>query len=132
MRSSSDRAQTEPIAALVAVFALGVGLSLYAGVLDSTLPSLTDDSELTPIATEKLVTESSSFGIVDPPIEDAVAAARPTGHAMNATLRSGSSSWRGGPPDVEGSDCVIREVSVRTAPGIVRPGDLEVCLWPEP
>ena len=46
MSSSPGRAQTEPLAALVAVFALGVGLSLYAGALDATLPALTTDREM--------------------------------------------------------------------------------------
>ena len=38
MSSWSGRAQTEPLAALVAVFALGVGLSLYAGALEGSAP----------------------------------------------------------------------------------------------
>ena len=86
--SSPDKGQTEPLAALVAAFALGVGLSLYVGVLDSTLPSLTVESEMAPIAADRFVEEASALGVVRPPIGDAVDAASPNGYATNATLRS--------------------------------------------
>lgn len=129
--SSPDRGQTEPLAALVAVFALGVGLSLYVGALDSTLPSLTVESEMAPIAAHRFLAEASDLGVVRPPIGGAVDAASPNGHAMNATLRSGSGVWTAGPTREPSADCVRRRVSVRTAPATVRPGLLEVCVWPE-
>ncbi len=129
--SSPDKGQTEPLAALVAVFALGVGLSLYVGVLDSTLPSLTVESEMAPIAADRFVEEASALGVVRPPIGDAVDAASPNGYATNATLRSDPGVWTGGPTREPSADCVRRRVSVRTAPGRVRPGTLEVCVWTE-
>lgn len=131
MPSSSDRGQTEPLAALVSVLALGIGLSLYVGVLDSTLPFLASDADMAPVAADALVAEASPFGVVHPPLGAAVAAARPNGHAINGTLRTESRTWREGPPRAEVADCVTRTVSVRTAPGTVRPGALEVCVWPE-
>jgi hypothetical protein len=130
MLYSSDSGQTEPLAALVAVFALGIGLSLYVGVLDSTLPMLSTESEITPTAADKLVAESSSFGAIRPPIGGAVAASRPRGYELNATVRADETIWTGGPPRVGAADCLERSVSVRTAPGQVRPGILEVCVWP--
>lgn len=130
MPSSSDKGQTEPLAALLAVFALGLGLSLYVGVLDSTLPLLSSERDITPTAAERLVTESSSFGVLDPPIAGPAAASRPTGYELNATVRADGAVWTGGPTRVESSDCTTRSVSVRTAPGRVRPGLLEVCVWP--
>ena len=130
MLSSSDRAQTEPLAALVAVFALGLGLSLYAGVLDSTLPLLSTEREITSTATDRFISESSSFGALDPPIADAVAASRPTGYELNATVRAETSVWNGGPRRADSADCTTRSVSVRTAPGQIRPGRVEVCAWP--
>jgi hypothetical protein len=129
--SSSGRGQTEPLAALVAVFALGVGLSLYVGALDSTLPSLTIESEMAPVAADRFVDEASSLGVLQPPIEGSADAASPNGYGMNATLRSGSDVWHGGPRRSSTGGCVRRTVRVRTAPGIVRPGTLEVCTWPE-
>jgi len=131
MSSSPDRGQTEPLAALVAVFALGVGLSLYVGVLDSTLPSLTEESEITPIAADRLVDEASTSGAIRPPIGTAVERARPDGYAMNATLRADSAVWHGGPIRPPTADCVRQRVRVRTAPATVRPGSLEVCVWTE-
>jgi hypothetical protein len=131
MASSSDRGQTEPIAALVAVLALGMGLSLYVGVLDSTLTSLTGDADVAPIAADALVAEASPFGVVHPPLGATAAAARPNGYALNGTLRTEPRTWREGPPRAAGADCATRTVSVRTAPGTVRPGTLEVCVWPE-
>jgi hypothetical protein len=129
MPSSPDRGQTEPLAALVAVLALGIGLSLYVGVLDTTLPLLSSDSEITPAAADRFLAESSTFGTVHPPIADSVAASRPTGYELNATVRAEGSVWAGGPRRVEAADCTVRSISVRIAPGRIRPGRLEVCTW---
>lgn len=131
MSFSSDRGQTEPLAALIAVFALGVGLSIYVGVLDTTVPMLTDDADMTPTAADALVNEASSFGTVQPPLGDAVEAARPKGYGMNATLTTRDGAWSGGSTSPSEIHCGTRTVSVQTAPGVVRPGTLEVCLWPE-
>ncbi len=130
MQSSSDRGQTEPLAALVAVFALGVGLSMYVGVLDSTLPLFSSETDITPTAADKLVAESSSFGSVRPPIEGSVADSRPSGYRLNATLRADGMTWTGGPPIDGSADCLQRSVSVRTDPGRIRSGVLGVCTWP--
>ena len=130
MQFSSDRGQVEPLAALVAVFALGLGLSLYVGVLDSTLPLLSNDRDVAPTAAERLVTEGSSFGVFEPPIAGSVADSRPRGYELNATVRADGSVWTGGPPRVGSPDCADRSVNVRTEPGRIRPGILEVCVWP--
>lgn len=129
MSSWSGRAQVEPLAALAAVFAVGVGLALYAGALDATLPRLTPDREVAPTAADRVTTEATSFGAVDPPLSDAVDAARPTGYELNATLRAGNGTWSDGPPSPSTADCERRDVAVRVAPGRVRPGRLEVCAW---
>jgi hypothetical protein len=130
MSSSSAKAQVEPLAALAAVFAVGVGLTLYVGALDGALAALDDDREMAPTAADALVAESSSFGVVDPPLSAAVERARPTGYRLNATLATGGKRWQAGPPRSRSADCVERRVSARIEPGIVRPGRLEVCAWP--
>lgn len=130
MPSSSDSGQTEPLAALAAVFALGVGLTLYAGALDSTLPRLSSDREMSATAADRLTAEASSLGAVDPPVSSAVSAARPTGHRLNATLQTADSKWHVGPPTPRDIECERRRVSVRVSSGRVRPGRLEVCAWP--
>ena len=129
MSSSSGRGQVEPLAALAAVFAVGVGLTLYVGALDTTLPRLTSDREVAPAAADRLTAEASSFGAVDPPLEESVAAARPTGFELNATVRTKDAEWTSGPPTPSDAECEHRGVSVRVAPGCVRPGGLEVCVW---
>ena len=131
MSSSSARGQTEPIAALIAVFALGIGLSLYVGVLDSTLSSFTDDREIGPTAADRFLAEAESFGVVEPPIAEAATAASPDGYRLNATVRTSEGNWAGGPPRAEHRACADRSISVRAAPGTVRSGRLEVCVWPE-
>lgn len=130
MSSSPGRAQTEPVAALAAVFALGIGLSLYAGAIDTTLPQLRTDREMAPHAADQLETAGSSFGAVDPPVNGSVEAARPTGYRLNASVRSGEDRWTGGPPRPASPECVARQVTVRVAPARVHPGTLEVCVWP--
>lgn len=129
MLSSSGRAQVEPLAALAAVFALGVGLTLYAGTVDSTLPSLTTDRAVAPTAADRLVAEASSLGAVEPPLERAADSARPTGYELNVTLRADGTTWTAGASRRAAGDCHRRGVSAHVAPGQVRPALLEVCVW---
>lgn len=129
MSYSSDRAQVEPLAALAAVFAVAVGLALYAGALDATLPLLTSDREVAPTAADRLTSEASSFGAVDPQLTGPVEDARPTGYELNATLTTTEGTWTSGPTKPPTTECDRRVVSVRVAPGRVRPGRLEVCAW---
>lgn len=131
MPSWSGRGQVEPLAALAAVLAVAVGLSLYVGVLDTTLPELTTDRRMAVTAADRLVTEATSFGAIATPLDEPAEAARPTGHELNATLRSDGRTWTAGSPRPPSADCVTRRVTVGVAPGRVRPGRLEVCTWPE-
>lgn len=126
----SARAQVEPLAALVAVFAVGVGLSLYAGVLDATLPTLTPARETAPVAADRFVAEATAGGAVVPPISVAGEAARPDGFDLNATVSTPGDTLATGPPVPDGAECDHRTVSVRVEPGRIRPGRLEVCVWP--
>lgn len=129
MSSWSGRGQVEPLAALAAVFAMGVGLALYVGALDATLPRLSPSREVVSTAADRLVAEASSFGAVSPPLADPVAAATPNGYDLNATLRAANRTWTGGPPTPPDADCERRVVTTRVAPASVRPGSLEVCAW---
>jgi hypothetical protein len=129
-KASPERGQVEPLAALAAVFAVGVGLSLYVGTLDGALAVLDDDREMAPTAADAFVAEASTFGVVDPPLSTAASAASPRGYRLNATLSIGEHRWLAGPSRERDADCVERRVSARTAPGTVHPGRLEVCVWP--
>lgn len=130
MQFSSDSAQVEPLAALAAVLAVGVALSLYAGALETAMLSLGSDREMASTAADRLLDETSGVAVVRPPIDDAATTARPAGHDLNATLRADERAWRVGPSLAGAADCERRRVSVRTAPGAVDPGLLEVCVWP--
>lgn len=128
MSHSSDNGQVEPVAALVAVFAVCTGVTLYVGILDQTVP-FDSERDIPDTAADALVSELSSFGVVDPPIATAVRNATPNGYRMNATLRSQGDTWRGGPTIPTEHDRVDRRVSVRVEAGVVRPGRIEVRLW---
>jgi hypothetical protein len=130
VRFASARGQTEPLAALAAVFAVAVGLSLYVGALDATLPVPGAERDVAPTAADRVTAEATTFGAVRPPISDAAAAARPTGYELNATLVVDESIRTAGPSTPSTAACTDRRVSVRVAPGRVRPGRLEVCVWP--
>jgi hypothetical protein len=129
MSFSPDRAQVEPLAALAAVFAVGVGLALYVGVLDVATPLTNGDREMAPAAADRVTAAASSFGGIEPPDGSTVAAARPTGYDLNVTLRTADASWAAGPPRTGDAACERRSVGVQVAPGRIRPGELEVCTW---
>jgi hypothetical protein len=130
MRRSSDRGQTEPFAAVAAVLAVSVGMTVYAGVLDDSVPAPPDRR----IATETLDAverAAETAGIVDPAaVEGSVG---PDGWRVNLTLRAGGHRWCIGPePPTGDSDSLTRStrpVSVRLEPGRVRPGNLEAVVW---
>lgn len=128
MSRSSDSGQVEPIAALVAVFAVCVGVTLYVGVLDDHLPIETDRA-LEETAADRLVAEASSDGVVEPPVPTAARAATPTGYRLNATVRADDRTWASGPTPPADVTRAERRVPVRVEPGVVRPGRLEVRLW---
>lgn len=130
MSSWSDRAQVEPLAALAAVLAVCIGLSLYVGVFEAALVSLSPDRAVAPTAADRFVATASSFGSVSVPIGDSAEKARPAGYELNATVIADGSAWTAGPTQPDESECVRRQVSVRSEPATVRPATLEVCVWP--
>ena len=128
MSRSSAKGQVEPLAALAAVFALCVGLSLYVGVYGSVSPST--EREVAPTATDRFVTEATDFAALVPPFDTAADAARPTNYGLNATVQSGNETWAAGPTPPTDVERAERSVSVRVEPGMVRPGRVEVTVWP--
>lgn len=121
------RGQTEPIAALVAVLAVGVALGLYAGAAADALPS-SERSDATP-AMERLASEAITDGTVDPvalPDPDRLA---PAGQNASVTLRYDCVERRYGPAPPRGADSETRSVAIRIAPGDRRTGELTVEVW---
>jgi hypothetical protein len=126
----SGRAQVEPLAALAAVLAVCIGLTLYAGAVEAVLVSLSPDRAVAPTAADRLVTTTSSFGSMVVPLGPNASSARPAGYELNATVVADGSTWTVGPTPPDASECARRRVSVRIDPATVRPGTLEVCVWP--
>lgn len=123
----SGRAQAEPLAALVALFAVGAALSVYAGVLDGTL-STTDRNPAEPTVerAERAVTE---VGVVDPDTLPTGLRAGPEGYRVNLTLDAAGRTWRAGPTPPPSADSADLAVSVRVGPGRIRPGRLRAEVW---
>jgi hypothetical protein len=124
---SSNRAQVEPLAALVTVFAVGVALTTYTGVLGATLP--TPDRNLAEPTVERATCAVTKTGVADPEALAAGLRAGPEGYRLNLTLRAAGRSWHAGPTPPPSADAADSAVSVRVAPGSVRPGRLRAEVW---
>lgn len=126
-----DRAQAEPTVALAAVFAVALGVSVYAGVLAGALPDA--DRDLAEPTLRRLHERVTSGGVADPArLRTAAASAGPSGYELNATLGVDGRRWSVGPNPPETADAAdgaSRPVSVRLGPGRVRPGRLRAEVW---
>jgi hypothetical protein len=128
MSRSSARAATEPLAALVAVFAVSTGLVLYAGVLDDTVADVTGDRNLATPAADAVERNLTTAGLVDPDrVEDSLSAI-PSGYEGNVTLRA-ERRWTAGPTPPADADTDRRTVSVALGAATVRRGTLRVRVW---
>lgn len=126
---SSDRGQTEPLAALLAVAFVGIGLSLYAGVLEDALgePPERDHAEPTLDRVERTVAPA---GVARPKRLGDALANGPDGYRLNVTLTTADRRWPTGPaPPNATVDRATRQVSVAVGPGDVAPGELAVVVW---
>lgn len=123
------RAQVEPLAALAAVFAVVVGLGLYAGALDGAVPP-DQEPEPAPTVVDSVADAASDpTGVVEPSLLPTAQSTVPDDRRVNATLTAGSERWVVGPPVPEGpTDRAARRVGVRTGDGIAL-GRLRVVVW---
>ncbi|MFB6080168.1 MAG: hypothetical protein ABEJ81_04135 [Haloferacaceae archaeon] len=129
-RSSARRGQVEPTVALAAVFAVVVGIALYAGVLAGAMPGARDRNLAAPAA-ERIHDElAPTADIVVPDRIDRAAVAAPDGYRVNVTVRVATRRWTTGPTAPPTADVATRRTSVRLGPGRVRPGTLRVEVWP--
>jgi hypothetical protein len=127
-RSSARRGQVEPVAAIVAVFALGVGLTVYAGAVDDALPGTEPRNVAQPTlsAVEDAVERA---GVVRPDRLSRVGSVVPAGRRLNVTLTAGERAWSHGDPAPDSAQRASTRVSVELGPGRVRPGRLTVRVW---
>jgi hypothetical protein len=122
------RAQVEPLAALVAVFAVGAALTAYTGVLDATVPTTDRDlAEPTVERVERAVSDET--GVLLPTTLAEGLRAGPEGYALNLTLNSAGQTWQAGPTPPPSADTAELAVSVRMGPGQIRPGRLRAEVW---
>lgn len=128
MSRSSGRAQVEPLVALVAVAAVCLGLSLYAGVLDDVLRDRSERATPETVADRALAAVAPA-GVARPALLPEAAATAPDGYRVNATLLTGDRRFAAGPAPPAGARTATRPTGVRVAPGDVRPGALRVVVW---
>lgn len=126
--SSRCRGQVEPFAALVAVLAVGLAISLYATVLSDADPG-GSDRNVADIAVDRVYRNVSDGSVVEPGRIARAPAVAPAGYETNVTLAVGEATWRAGPSPPESAERASRRVNVRLAPGNVRPGRLTVVIW---
>lgn len=124
------RGQVEPLAALAAVFAVVVGLGIYAGALDAVVPAPRAE-RLAPAAADAVSAAATDpTGVVDPGRLPAAIDAGPRGHRLNATLRAGDRRWTAGPPvPASATDRASKRVSVRGPADRPAVGRLRVVVW---
>lgn len=128
LSSDSARAQVEPLAALAAVFAICVGLALYAGVLSSVTPGT--GRELADPTLDRVHDRLSTGGVAVPERLDAAQAVGPDGYDLNVSLAADDRQWGVGPtPPPGAADTASRSTGVRVTPGRVAPGRLRVVVW---
>lgn len=128
MSRSSDRAATEPLAALVAVFAVSTGLALYAGVLDDSLAEATGERNVAGPTADAVERNLTTAGVVDPARVNDSLDAIPSGYEGNVTLRA-EQRYTVGPTPPADADTDHRTVSVALGPATVRRGTLRVSVW---
>ncbi|MFB6083113.1 MAG: hypothetical protein ABEJ94_02585 [Halorientalis sp.] len=127
-RSSARRGQVEPLAAIVAVFALGVGLTIYAGAVGDALPD-TEPRNVARPALSAVEDAVESAGVVRPERLSRVGSAAPAGRRLNVTLTAGGRRWSRGPSPPDSARTASTGVSVALGSGRVRPGRLTVRVW---
>ncbi|MBV0923667.1 hypothetical protein KTS45_05580 [Halomicroarcula limicola] len=128
MSRSSARGATEPLAALMAVFAVSAGLALYAGVLDDALATTGGERDVAAPTADAVERRLTTAGVVDPARIDGALAAVPTGYEANVTLRA-ERRWSVGPAPPADAASDYRTVSVALGPATVRRGTLRVRVW---
>jgi hypothetical protein len=128
-RSSTRKGQTEPTAALVAVFAVCVGIGLYAGSLDGVLAGDDRSRAVAEPTLGRVHGALSPDGVTDPASLTDALDAGPDGYHLAVSLAANGDRWRVGPAAPETAATAARPVSVRVAPGVVVAGTLRVEVW---
>jgi len=135
-RTGLRRGQTSPTAALVAVAAIGIGLSLHATVLSGVSPVA--DRNVAEPTLERVHDAVVTAGVATPERLEGATAAGPDGYQLRVSLRVDGVRWTAGPTPPSGiepgqqesqTETAARRVAVRTGPGRVTAGSLRVEVW---
>lgn len=127
-RSSGDRSQVEPFAALAAVFVVGLAVTVYAGAFEAALPGPADRSVAESTA-DRIERALGANGVVDPSKLVRTDRLGPDGYRVNLTLDYADTTVTRGRAAPVTADLATRRVSVRLGFGDIRPGRLEVRVW---
>ncbi|AQL41988.1 hypothetical protein BV210_04310 [Halorientalis sp. IM1011] len=127
-RSSARRGQVEPVAAIVAVFALGVGLTIYAGAVEDAVPG-TEPRNVAQPTLSAVEDAIETAGVVQTDRLSRVNAVTPAGRQLNVTLTAGDRRWTRGDRAPASAQRASTRVSVGLGSGRVRPGRLTVRVW---
>lgn len=129
------RAQASPTAALVAVAAIAMGLSLHATVLASVAPA--PDQDVAGPTLDRIHDAVTPAGVADPERLAEAVGSGPDGYELRIRLQVDSRSWTAGstPPEQAENgiqpetETATRRVAVRIEPGTVFAGRLQVVIW---
>lgn len=127
-RWSTRKAQIEPLAAIVAVFAVCAGLTAYASVLDAAVGGPAERNVAEPTL-ERVQHAVSAGGVVRPRALPSGLDAGPDGYSVNLTVTTDTAEWDAGPDRPPAADVDSRIVSVRLGPSRIRSGRLTVAVW---
>lgn len=125
------RAQTTPIVALVALFAVCAGVSLYATTLGTVMPTETENALADPTL-DRVYDATSDGGAVSPVALSRAEGVAPDGYRLAVAVTIEEGRWTDGsrpPPDDDGVDTASRPVAVAMADGSVTWGRLRVWVW---
>jgi hypothetical protein len=128
-RWSGRRGQIEPLAAIAAVFLVGAGLAVYAGVLGDVAFDGDGDRAVADTALDSVERAVERGGVVEPDRLGTVRERGPAGYTLNATLEMAERRWHVGPTATAAATNASERVSVETEAGRVRPGRLVVRVW---
>ena len=125
---SRRRAETEPLVAIIAVFAVAVGLTTYAGLHGATIPDATERDVASPTL-QQAYAALAPAGIVGPDRLSLDALDGPEGYRIRISITTAGSEWHVGPDAPPEANIASRPVTVRVAPGTNQPGRLRVAVW---
>lgn len=124
MSRSSDEGQTEPLSALVAVAAVCLALSLYAGLVDDRLP--TESGPDPAVTLERVVDDIAPAGVAVP---GRLGVLTGPSARRNVSLAVANRSWTVGPTPPPDASTARRPIPIARGPARVTAGRLRVSVW---